>query len=365
MIKINGGMMVLAGMIGIFLILLLAQTSWAQSEGCGNTYTYDWELVFCPSVTNSPSVSPLLFCNAVGYAPSGPTVVPPIYEPGLKEKETDYDYCNPTYDYANITYTVGNVQWDPPLPGTFTSANLPSFSSQAYVNVTSSDTANCPSPGRVNVGSPVTWNVLNTNVTVYVKFNPSALETALDAVEDVTGEADLCKSKQISTNAEAEFEIDETPVCCDNIPGLKIEVSGSLNWNLGSITCNFPYAGIPHIASVNLVLTAEASLDASISGETECGEGQVCGSVGGTFTIGGGLGVNVGDDFINVTLTIQCASTVTGQICCSNTGSLSGSVTACSGVISLKGNISLFDGWEDIGLNIPLSSGVCLPTLNF
>lgn len=333
-----------------------------ENTNCPN-YTNSYA-TNCPSITNNGAISPTSFCVQHGDAPPMPSLTnqPGASDGGIVTCTTETCSNITTYATNSISYSFSGLTYNPAPP---TSSSAPgTYVSDCFITVTSSDTNDCPAPGNIDYGN-VTWNILNTNVTTYVHLSPSALEDALDAVEDVTGEANLCKAEKISTNADVVFEIDKTPICCSNAPGTKIEVSGNLSWNLGSITCNFPYAGVPHIASINLVLTASASLDASISGETECGEGSICGSVGGNLTIGGGLGVNTGFDFVDVTLTIQCASTVTGQICCDESGNLSGSVTACSGAISLDGNISLFDGWIDTGLTLQLSSGVCLPSLNF
>jgi hypothetical protein len=162
MTKTMSRAIILTGIMQIFLMSSLAQSSCGpQPEGgcneCG-PYPTPWTLDYCPSQTNSSSVSPTTLCNKVGDAPTVPTVVVPIYQDGLKETYTTYDCANTTYQYAGISYTASAVLWDPPLPGTFTSANVPSFSSQAYVNVTSSDTNLCPSPGRVNIGS-CTWAI--------------------------------------------------------------------------------------------------------------------------------------------------------------------------------------------------------------
>src|SRR4029079_1053291 len=65
--------------------------------------------------------------------------------------------CHPpddTTETNTITYTVGSVMWDPPLPSAVTN----SFTSQAYVIVTSSETNGCTG-GRVNIGGLVSWVV--------------------------------------------------------------------------------------------------------------------------------------------------------------------------------------------------------------
>lgn len=90
-----------------------------------------------------------------------PTVVKPAYSTGKKQRTVTFD-CPPysKLETNDITYTVGTVQWDPTLPGTITNT----FSSTAYVNVTSSDTNLCPSPGRVDIGT-VTWNLSPSEIT--------------------------------------------------------------------------------------------------------------------------------------------------------------------------------------------------------
>jgi hypothetical protein len=148
-------------------ILLLANWSLAQDCGpqpeggcieCGPHWS-DWGLGSCPSVSNNPGVAPGSYNRLLGQAPIVPIVTPPQYSTGQKVRTSTYD-CNSDSDteYGNITFTVGSVQWDPPLPASFNCSHVPSFSSTAYVNVTSSDPTLCPDPGRVNIGG-CTWNV--------------------------------------------------------------------------------------------------------------------------------------------------------------------------------------------------------------
>ena len=129
----------------------------------------------CPSNVTSGSVSPTSINQCGVTAPTRPTnIVVPVYSPtNIFTQIISYDTtnCTPDTNTENITYSVGGVQWNPPLPGTITNT----FSSTAYVNVTSSDTTNCPSPGRVDLGT-VTWNlpcptvtnctIINTNIPI-------------------------------------------------------------------------------------------------------------------------------------------------------------------------------------------------------
>ncbi len=127
---------------------------------CG-PHTNAWTLDYCPSQTNTSSVSPSSYpCAEVGHIPM-PTVVAPIYQDGQKHTVTTYDCTNAVTTYGGISYTVGSVQWDPSPIYLNTGG---SWTCTAYVNVTSSDPALCPSPGRVNIGT-CTWDVASPIVT--------------------------------------------------------------------------------------------------------------------------------------------------------------------------------------------------------
>jgi len=125
-------------------------------EGVTQSTNYGSWSYTCPSITNTPGINPTSLCAEKGKAPTVPTVTKPAYGPGQKTRTVTYA-CHPPEDTTetnSISYTVSGVLWDPPLPTTVTN----SFSSQAYVNVTSSDTNGCPSPGRVNIGTAY-WTV--------------------------------------------------------------------------------------------------------------------------------------------------------------------------------------------------------------
>ncbi|MCD6049808.1 MAG: hypothetical protein K0Q55_1211 [Verrucomicrobia bacterium] len=159
-------------LLPLFLLMACLALSWASSlwaatnpEGpCVEKGPYYgmWTANYCPSQTNTASISPTALCGEVGKAPTVPTVVPPIYQEGQKQRTVTYDCptTNAPVEYGGISYTVGSVQWDPPLPSALTNT----FTSTAYVTVTSGDT-NCPSPGRVDIGS-ATWTV-SCNISGY------------------------------------------------------------------------------------------------------------------------------------------------------------------------------------------------------
>jgi hypothetical protein len=167
-------------LLGAALLVMGAASANAQCgpDGYGNCfecgpYPGPWTLDFCPSLINTPGISPsMYYCSTVGTAPQMPTVTSPAYSAGQKEMTTTYDCADSVVSYGAISYTVGPVQWDPTLPALFQSLNYPSFSSTAYVNVTSSDSL-CPSPGRVNIGT-CTWNLANPATTMLTISLPNS-----------------------------------------------------------------------------------------------------------------------------------------------------------------------------------------------
>ena len=139
-----------------------------QCGECGPHWS-DWYAEQCPTNSNTASVTPSWYgCNETGQSVPQPAVVPPTFAGGRKARVAWYDCStNLNYQYGGITYSVGAVQWDPPLPGTFGVQHVPYFSSWAYVDVTSSDTNLCASPGRWYIGS-CTWRVVNANLSLHM-----------------------------------------------------------------------------------------------------------------------------------------------------------------------------------------------------
>jgi hypothetical protein len=134
-----------------------------ENTNCGVATTNAWT-GSCPSIVTNGSVSPTTIYQCGVTGPVIPTnIVVPVYSPiNIFTQIITYSAtnCTPDTNTENITYSVGGVKWDPPLPGKVTNT----FSSTAYVNVTSSDTNNCASPGRVNLGT-VTWSLPCPTIT--------------------------------------------------------------------------------------------------------------------------------------------------------------------------------------------------------
>jgi hypothetical protein len=160
-IYLNGKRIIFLAMMALFCMVDISAMAQCgpQPEGgcteCGPHWgTWGGD---CPSIKTNGSVSPTSMAQCGVTGPTMPTnIVAPVYSPtNIWQQTGTYDCStNVSTNTENITYSVGSVQWDPPLPGTITGT----FSSTAYVNVTSSDTTNCPSPGQVNLGT-VTWTL--------------------------------------------------------------------------------------------------------------------------------------------------------------------------------------------------------------
>jgi hypothetical protein len=202
--RVYGTSLLLITLSAMFIGALHAEEECGpNSEGCKECGPHwgSWYLLSCPSQTNTPSVNPTTICVSSGSGATAPTVVPPAYNQGQKQRDGTYDCTNTVNSETNsISYSVGGVQWDPPLPGTLTN----DFTSCAYVTVTSSDTNLCPSPGAVLVGC-ATWKVevkttnclangfmtltngtINTNVCIGTAISASATKVISNAIVRIT-----------------------------------------------------------------------------------------------------------------------------------------------------------------------------------
>jgi len=126
----------------------------------------------CPTVITNFSVSPSTIYDPWNTAPTMPTnMIPPVYSPtNIFTQLITYSTtnCETVTNAENVTYSVSGIMWtnfSSPYTN-FPSKLTNSFSAQAYVIVTSSDTNICPSPGMVGVGdaNSASANAASTSV---------------------------------------------------------------------------------------------------------------------------------------------------------------------------------------------------------
>lgn len=222
-------------------------------------------------------------------------------------------------------------------------------------------------------GQPIGGGTISKNVSFEVSINAptgppitdsteidlSAIKDALKALAEFFSQGNICDPSGPGSLAMT-LSTETTPLCCGN----KVTVSGGGSFRLGSIDCDFPFAGIPYVITANINLNASASIDISIDGTIECGDvNEVCGTVSGNGTAGGGVSVIVGSPrLLKAVLTIQGTITGNGQFCYKADGSHEGEAALC-GSASVNGSVILFGGIKQ-SVSVPLGEG-CTPSITF
>lgn len=371
-----------------------------QVEGCiecGPHWT-DWYLEYCPWGNNTPSVNPTIYyCTEVGKPPPVPSVTKPTYAAGSKVKYGFYDCkADLAEQHAGIIYTVGDVQWDPPLPGIFSELHVPSFSSWAYVNVTSGDPAFCPSPGRVDIGY-CTWDIAS-GITETWSVSLPKTEYLSDWLDSVASRAPTF-IRSISFDIQGTVSRQTGQKCCSSIPTdgpssyekYTGSVSAKLNISLvvpgtswvGNYSGTTPveyYLGWDVTLGPSLTVTPSGTASASgiLYANTNCG-GCITTTVNGTCTVKLSYGATAsvfGRIFesgqwysidVNATISIVGSASVSGSAAgtysygegCPTAGFYGGSFNlgscdvgfTATGTISGYGlsftkNVHLWDGWS-------------------
>ena len=109
----------------------------------------------------------------------------------------------------------------------------------------------------------------------------------------------------------------------------------------GSFSCRFPFYGIPHVASADVLLNLGLALgfgpvSGEISPNTTCC--TLCIPASLTFTVAGGVGASIGGDLIQADLMLQGTATAGCQWC-----PVGGTTFSCSvgGKVSVVGQVQL------------------------
>ena len=312
-------------------------------------------------------MSPTTLYGNIGEAPCTPTLTSPQYCCGSKHQDTTYD-CSPTTTvYAGISYTVDPVQWDPPIPSKFGILNSPQFQSTAYVNVWSGDPL-CPDPGRVNLGT-CTWSISGIPTTTTITIDGSALSKFTGLMGSVMQGA--CTGGLDPSKITISFSETDTPIACDCVNGpvkTKVKMQGSGTQSFGSFQCDWPFLGVPYVASVNVTVGGSLGLQYSINGEgNPCnGHFTICGSVTLQGSANGGISAIIGSrKIIYVSGTIQFSVSGGGQICYdSDTGNIKGTAKGCSDKVDLVGKVVLFGGFS-ASYTANIAGPICTPDIQF
>jgi hypothetical protein len=106
-------------------------------------------------------------------------------------------------------------------------------------------------------------------------------------------------------------------MCCpadQNCVKTSRKYGGSAKWNYG-FTCHFPIYGCPFVASLDAVLSANASFAIGLSYKTGCTTGKICTNVDAGISLGGGVGATVLAGLGSAELQLICSSSIKATWC--------------------------------------------------
>ena len=179
-------------------------------------------------------------------------------------------------------------------------------------------TATC---GDEVIEKTVTVHAINEDRTGSIEFDlgwtsGGLLDKIDNAIDGISSDP-----RQTATSTTTPLETDkgltiETGILCcpnqDDCRGRKVKVTGSLSSSLGSIRKDFPFAGIPYVASANVRVFASGKMELAVSGETTCDLPKICGSANVSASIGGGLSATLFNGSVaDASLTLR--ANVTGK----------------------------------------------------
>lgn len=181
--------------------------------------------------------------------------------------------------------------------------------------------------------------VYNSDLTVSQALNIGALSKYKEALESmalveyILGHieefADVavknaptpCSWKTEKPQGSTSTAIEITPkmLCCsDHTPAPALQIKFGQKSYGNSFSCRFPFYGIPHVASADIVFGLAGSVsigpvDGIVSTNTECA--QICVPVTLSVSVNGGVGVSVGGNILTADLLLQGTTFAQAALC--------------------------------------------------
>jgi len=164
-------------------------------------------------------------------------------------------------------------------------------------------------------------NVVNTNKSL--GFTPISLDfskignTVDRALDAIFGSGGTGCSKSGSLKPSGSLGYDWSYMCCPTLtPCVKNshKFSGSVSWNFG-VTCHFPVAGCPYVASLDAVVSAGISGGFSVNAQTGCAATKVCAGANLKVSLGGGIGATVLAGAVSASLQLVISASASAQVC--------------------------------------------------
>ena len=142
--------------------------------------------------------------------------------------------------------------------------------------------------------------------------------------------------------------------CCEGeLTDLK-RFGGSVSWDAGSTTCDWPFLGIPYIASANATANAGFSFSVSPNQSESCDGDEICFSGNSSFGLGGGVSATAAAGVIRVSTTLQTNASADVKWC-TDSGFDS---EICIGSIKIVGTATLASLLEK-DINFTVYEGDC------
>ena len=193
-----------------------------------------------------------------------------------------------------------------------------------------------------------------------IEVNFTALKKLLDVASAIGG-AGPCST---TPPGELKFQISVTQFqdCCDGAATDLLKFAGTFNVGLGSAKCDFPFLGVPGVASLNVRVGAGASVAFSLDGRETCESAQVCGTVGVSGDVSGGIsGTVLGGLLLDCDLLLKITGVGgTGSYCIDS----GGSAQLCIGSVDIVGTCTELT-FITQSVSVNLAKGICSDTLTF
>lgn len=166
----------------------------------------------------------------------------------------------------------------------------------------------------------------------------SALADIWNETLNILGRAGPCDSTASSLPSVA-IQVVTTQKCCDEkVEDLK-SYGGAISWNAGGFECDWPFFGVPYMASVNLVMSGGLSVEFSVNKAETCEEDDdLCINGNVAFSMGGGLSGTAGGNVLRVAAVLEVATRADAEYCFEQNKA---SGTVCINQVSIVGTASL------------------------
>jgi hypothetical protein len=186
------------------------------------------------------------------------------------------------------------------------------------------------------------------------QINFSELVTIWNSTKDTLNTISPCDTSG-SPIPSGSLTVSFTNDCCDDSVTDLRKFAGNVSWDAGSISCDWPFVGIPYVASANVTVNGGFGVTINANDTEDCDGNELCFDGNPDFTIGGGISATAGFGVIRVSCTLQTGASVNVTYC---VDSGFDSPSACIGQIKVVGTASFLSA-ADKAIEYVIYSGNC------